>query len=447
MEFKDRKKETKELNELFNTDKFELLILYGRRRIGKTELILHTTQKKKRIYYLAVGERNIDKFYEVCLKEFPEVSNLKKDYEILFNYLKDKAEVIILDEFQNLVKEDNNILHTLQSLVDTNLKNSKLKLVLLGSSVSMINSKVLAYQSPLYGRRTATIKLKSVSLSDLHEFFSGFSMEELIEIYGFADGIPYYLIKLDRPLWNWLKEEIKQEKSFLRDEVDFLMKYEFDDPSTYKLILQAIANGKTKINEIKDFVKLQRTDISPYLKNLIEVDLIEREIPANDNVKSRNGRYYLKDNFLKFWFRYIYPNLSWIVSGIFDISSIKKDYSEYLGKIFEDVVKQYLIKSSPFKLTKIGRWWHKDKEIDLIGINESTEEILFSECKWSENVDCERILKDLSDKTKSFDWKNKSRKESYAIFAKSFKKKITEFEGKKVYCFNLKDIEKELKTS
>ncbi len=440
MEFKDRKKESKEMQAILNSNRFEFLVLYGRRRIGKTELVLHTTADKKRVYYLATGEKNLERFYDVCLEQFPEASNLKKDYEVLFNFLKDKVEVIIIDEFQNMIKEDANILHLMQSIVDTKLKNSQLKLILLGSSVSMINSKVLNYKSPLYGRRTATIRLKTVSFLDLLEFFPKFNAEELIELYGFADGIPYYLIKIDKPLWRWLEIEMKQARSFLRDEVEFLMKYEFDDPSTYKLILESIANGKTKISEIKDFVKLQRTDISPYLKNLIEVDLVKREVPITENVKSRNGRYYLNDNFLKFWFRFIYPNTSSIEAGIFDISIIRSNYSDYLGKIFEDVAKQHLIKNPPLSFNKIGRWWYKDAEIDLIAINDKSSEVLFAECKWQTNVDAEKIVIELSKKTDKVELNNGKRKENYAVFAKSFKKKIREFEGKKVFCFDLQDI-------
>ncbi len=443
-EFMDRKKEMKEINELLDSKKFEFLILYGRRRVGKTELILHVTKERKRIYYLAIGERNLDRFYDVCVEQFSEISSLKKDYEVIFNYLKDKSAVVIIDEFQNLIKEDKNILHLFQSIVDVNLKNSKLKFILLGSSVSIINSKVLGYQSPLYGRRTASIKLKPISFFDLHEFFPQFSIEDLIDIYGFADGIPHYLIKISKPFWQWLEEEIKQEKTFLRDEVDFLMRYEFSDPSTYKLILEAIANGKNKINEIKDFVKLQRTDISPYLKNLIEVDLIKREVPITENIKSRNGRYNLNDNFLKFWFKFVYPNASSIESGLFDVNTIKKGYSEYLGRIFEDIARQYLIAKSPFQFNRIGRWWYQDNEIDLIAINDVTKEILFTECKWQERADAEKIIKELSNKTEFVQWNNKKRREKYAIFAKSFSKRMNNFEGKKVFCYDLRDMAKVL---
>jgi len=445
VEFKDRKAEMKELKETLDKRGFAFEIIYGRRRIGKTELILQATKNKRRVYYLATGENNLERFYNVCVDYDKNIGKLKKDYEVLFDYLKDNTEVVIIDEFQNIIKENPEFLKLFQAIIDIKLKNSNLKLFILGSSVSMMTSKVLSYQSPVYGRKTASLKLKNISFLDINDFFPKANAEEIIRIYSFADGIPFYLIKIDKNFWSWIENELKREKGFLRDEVDFLMKLEFEDSSTYKLILNAIANGKNTINEIKDFIKVQRTDITPYLRNLIEVDFIKREVPVTENKKSRFGRYYLKDNFLKFWFRYIYPNLSSIEQGIFKVDSIKRDYSSYLGQIFEEVVKQSLTSFEFFEFSKMGRWWHKDKEIDIVALNEESKEALFGECKFQDNVDAEKIISKLKDKAQYVEWNNEKRKENYAVFAKSFKKKINVFEGKKVYCFDLKDMEKELK--
>lgn len=446
IQFKNRKRELKEISEVLESKKFELLIIYGRRRIGKTELVLRGTEKKSRIYYLAVGENNLERFYNVCLAHFPEISRIKQDWEALFDFLKDKAGVVVLDEFQNMIKEDSNILHLFQSIVDLTLKNSGLKLILLGSSVSIITSKVLEQGSPLYGRRTGSMHLKAISFFDLHLFFPKASVEELIEIYGFADGIPFYLIRIDRGLWRWLKQEISSERSFLKDEMDFLMKYEFEDAGTYKLILEAIANGKTKLNEIKDFIRVKRTDISPYLKNLIDVKMIKRLVPITENEKSRKGRYYLADSFLKFWFRHIYPNISAIEEGIFDVGIIKRDYTGYLGRVFEDIAAQYLIKErrASIKFNKIGKWWHKDIEIDIVAFDETTKSALFAECKWKDRVNAAEIVKPLSQKAGMVLWNNGDRKEAFAVFAKSFSKKIAEFEGKRVLCFDLADLKRAL---
>lgn len=445
IQFKDRERELKELKETLGSNQFELIIIYGRRRIGKTELILNATQNKKRIYYLATEGKNLNRFYQTCNNYDKETTKLKPDWETLFDYLKDKTEAIIIDEFQNLIKEDKNILSIFQAITDTILKNSKTKLFLLGSSISIITSKILSYQSPLYGRRTGTINLKAVPFFELAKFFPEKNAEQLAEIYGFADGIPLYLTRIGKEFWPWLDNELKKEKTFLRDEIDFLMRYEFADTSTYKLILEAIANGNTKLNEIKEFISAKRTDITPYLKNLIETNFIQRRVPITENTISRKGRYYLSDNFLTFWFKHIYPNLSAIEEQIFDIATIKNNYSQYMGRIFEKISHQFITTANIFKPTKIGTWWHKDKEIDIVALNESTKEILFAECKWQEKVNPEQVMKELAEKTQYVEWNNETRKETYAIFAKTFTKKITSYQGKKVQCIDLKDIEQALK--
>lgn len=443
IQFKDRKKERQELDEVLNSKTFEFIVIYGRRRIGKTELILKATENKKRIYYLAIGAKNLERFYNICIGHYPQVSKLKMDWEVLFDFLKDNAETVVIDEFQNMIQEDANILNIFQSVTDTILKDSPLKLFLLGSSISVMTSKVLDHKSPLYGRKTGSLELKSVSFFDLKEFFPKAGMEELVEIYGFADGVPYYLVRIDRSFWLWLKDEVEKERGFLKDEVDFLMRYEFEDVSTYKLILEAIAHGKTKLNEIKNYMNVKRTDISPYLRNLIEVGMIKREVPITENVRSRLGRYYISDNFLKFWFRYIYPNVSSIEEGIFDIDIIKGDYNRYLGHIFEDVSKQFLIKERDkiFKFSKIGKWWHKEREIDIVSLDESTEEIMFIECKWQDlsAKQVDKILAELKEKSKFVRWNDDTRKEQFAIIAKHIKDK-DKLRKKGVLVFDLADF-------
>ena len=365
------------------------------------------------------------------------------DWEVIFEFLMNKVDVVIIDEFQNLIKEDKNLLHIFQAIIDSKLKYTKMKLFLLGSSISMITSKVLNYKSPLYGRKTGSVELKPVSFFDLREFFPKARTDELVEIYGFADGIPFYLIKIKGEFWKWLNEEIKKEKSFIRDEVDFLMRYEFEDVSTYKLILEAIAKGKTRVGEIKDYIGLSRTDISPYLKNLLEVGMIKRVIPITENIKSRMGRYYLSDNFLKFWFRYVYPNISSIEEGIFDVREIKRDYNLYLGYIFEDVVRQFLVRRNDFKFTKVGKWWYKDNEIDIVTINNLKKEIGFFECKWKNlrKKDVDKILSNLKEKSKFVRYRRK--REYFGIICKKIDKKIKrDLRENGYFIFDLDDIEK-----
>ncbi len=451
IQFKDRKRELQELKEVIGSDGFEFIIIYGRRRVGKTELVLKATEGVKRVYFLSTGEKDLERFYNVCMKQFPEIRSFRADWETLFDFLKGKVDAIIIDEFQNLVKENKKILNIFQSIIDVSLKNSRLKFFVLGSSVSVITTRVLDYSSPLYGRRTGSMLLKPVSFFDLKDFFPSLGIERLVEIYGFADGIPQYLVSIKGNLWSWLKKELKKERSFLKDEMDFLMRYEFEDFGTYKLILEAISHGRTKLNEIKDFIKAKRTDITPYLRNLINVGMVKRVVPVTENIKSKTGRYCISDNFVRFWFRFIYPNLTFIEERVFDVGLIRKEYSQYLGEVFENICRQFLIKKGMFSFTKIGRQWGKmpgakpgknTYEIDIVALNERDKEVLFGECKWQDKADAEKIVRELMEKSEYVEWNRGNRKESFAVFAKSFRKRTEEFEGRRVYCFDLRDLDR-----
>jgi AAA+ ATPase superfamily predicted ATPase len=438
--FVDRKTECEELKRVLDARGFAFAVLYGRRRIGKTRLLLETLKGRNHVYYLAVEKENLRYFSAAVTQKFLKAKSLKEDWEVLLDFLKDNTSVLVIDEFQNLVKEDKTVLSLFQRAIDTNLKDSELKLVALGSSVSMITSELLQYRSPLYGRRTYTKKVGAMSFLSIRGFFPKAKTEEFAEIYGFADGIPYYLEKIRPPFWIWLENELRSP-SFVKDELDFMLRYEFEDLGTYKMILEAIAKGKTTVSEIKDYARMQRTDVSPYLSKLINTGFIRRELPLTEPVRSKMGRYYIADQFVAFWFRFIYPNLSNLEEGIYSASNVRKNYPQYMGIVFEKICKQFLIelvKRGKLNYDKLGKWWHKDSEIDLIAVNNEKKEILFAECKWQDNVVPHQLLARLKEKTVDVRWNNEHRKEKFAIFAKSFKEKNLNEEN--VLLFDLRDI-------
>lgn len=238
----------------------------------------------------------------------------------------------------------------------------------------------------------------------------GFDLNEAIKIFGFAGGVPYYLTKVKTPFLDWINTELKKVDSFIKDEVDFLLRYEFQEISTYKEILLAIAMGKNSLGEIRDFVGVGG-EVSSYLKKLERIGIIEREVPVLESKKSKKGKYIIKDKFVNFWFRFTYPNLSEIEEGIFEIS--EREYNEYLGRIFEEVAVQYL--KERYRLNKVGRHWYKDVEIDIL----DKDLKLAGECKWSEKVNGTKVLYDLKGKLERLNLNvNK-----IVIFAKSFYKK------------------------
>lgn len=442
--FVNREKEKEQINTLIARKGFEFAVFYGRRRVGKTRLVLECIKEKKHIYYLAVEKDNLRYFLSKVSEQFPEIKNFKEDWEVILDFLKDKIEILVIDEFQNLLKEDKGLISVFQRIVDTSLKESSLKFFVLGSSISLISSYVLSEPSPLYGRKTFSSKIRPLEFAHLSKFFPKSDFIELAHIFGFADGMPYYLEKIQTPFWTWLDSELKNP-TFIKDELNFIIRYEFEEVGTYKLILEAIANGKCTVGEIKDFARLQRTDISSYLLKLLETEFIERRVPITKREKSKLGRYFIKDQFVAFWFRFIAPNLSSIEEGIISPKTIETQYSQYMGFVFEKICKQLLIrliKRSRFSYDKVGSWWHKDVEIDLIAINQDKKEVLFVECKWEDDVNANLILDRLKEKSKSFEWNKNIRKERFAIFARSLKNKEKVKIEENVLLFDIKEIEK-----
>ncbi|MBD3197348.1 MAG: AAA family ATPase, partial [Candidatus Lokiarchaeota archaeon] len=436
--FKDREEELVITNNCIESNKFEFMLTYGRRRVGKTELHLHATRNLKVVYYLSRKSRNLENFKQQCVKIVPQAEIVKLDYEALFEFLKDKVDAIIIDEFPELVREDENILNIFQYISDIILKNTQMKLFLLGSSISIMKSQVLSTPSPLYGRKTISLHLQPFNFYVLKEFFPSTDLEEIIEIYGFSGGIPYYLNQIEPPFWKWLKTELTQQ-TFVRDEAEFLLRYEFFTSGRYYSILEAIAFGYIQLTPIAQYTSIPITSLPQYLASLDDVGFIKREIPITERKSSKRGQYILSDNFLRFYFRFIYPNLESLDRKILDVQNIKSHYSEYMGKIFEEVVAQFIVKfrnklkeilntedlesKEFFNFTKIGRWWWKDVEIDHIGLNPDTDKSILIECKWQENVDGSELASKLFSKIKRIRYKGKFKQKQHLIliFAKKFR--------------------------
>ncbi len=439
--FINRKKELQSLENMLESNEPGIIVIYGRRRVGKTRLVLEALKNKNGFYYLATESKNVDGFSRMVNERFPEFASYKKDWEVLLEKLDNKIDVLVLDEFPNMISEDKGILSQIQRVLDTRIKH--MKLALTGSTISTMTSKVLSYKSPLYGRRIGDLNLKPMSFFDAAKFFPNKDITELMEIFGFADGIPFYLEKISGNFWEWLDKELRNPGSFIKSEGDFLLKYEFEETSVYKAILEAIAYGKTRRKDISDHIGI-RGDIGSYLKNLMELGFIRREIPVTERrARSRNGRYYLNDNFLRFWFRFIHPNVSYIEMGTFRSDDIKREYSHYMGYTFETIAKQYLVKKvidGKIERMNIGRWWHKDTEIDIVGIGE--KKALYGEVKWKDNVDPVRIARRLDEKVKKV---RVSLPYEMWIFAKSFKRKMSQLDGIRVKCVDASEIKRQIK--
>ncbi|MGA1822818.1 MAG: AAA family ATPase, partial [Thermoplasmatota archaeon] len=282
------------------SDVFEFIVIFGRRRVGKTRLVLESVKEMDHIYYLATMKDNLKEFRNEVSDRVPEIMHSAEDWISTIRLLKDR--IVILDEFPYMIREDPSLTSIFQKIIDSDLADTRTKLIILGSSITMMTDQVMNYTSPLYGRRTSTIDLGPLRFSDLIEYYPDCGIEDLCLSFAISDGIPYYMEKVQPPIWSWLDREMRKTDTFLKEEVDFLLKYEFTDHGNYKKILNAIAHGRNKPSEIRNHCGMKHADIMPYLRNLMNVRLVKRELPIGASERSKSGRYFLSDNLLAFWF-------------------------------------------------------------------------------------------------------------------------------------------------
>ena len=406
--FINRHQELAALEQMFQSEIAQFFVLYGRRRVGKTELLLQFCKEKRSIYFLASQLKERDH-----LRQLTEIARhtindpllqslVFDDWESALIYFAQQTQeerlVLVLDEFQYLCDDNAALPSLIQRFWDLHGKNSKLFLILCGSQVSFMEREVLAERSPLYGRRTGQLRLMPLSYRDSGYFFSEYSAKEKLIAYGVLGGIPAYLNRFahhspnvsQKTLEQHIKDELLAPHGYLFDEVNFLLRMELREPRTYASILQAIATGATRLNEISQRVGLNPTDVNKYLNVLRELGLVKRETRVTERApqKSKRGLYKIADNYLKFWFRFVLPNRSLIESGNIDLvyqQMIVPYLSQYMGDIFEGICRQYIRHYWQEKLKvgpkRIGGHWESNLEIDILTENVDGSH-WFGECKW-----------------------------------------------------------------
>lgn len=464
IQFINRKKELEFLeNQIKNSASF--VVLYGRRRVGKSELIKQFIKNKKSIYLLSTQEveKELIGSFSVEIAEYFNDSALKvnpfSQFRQIAEYLKEKDVselILVIDDFPYLVDANKAIPSILQKYWDTHFSSAGFHIILCGSSIGAMETEVLGRKSPLYGRRSGQWKVDPLPFTEFVKFFPNTEFEKLVEFYSITGGIPLYILEFDgsKTVYENARIAIASRGSLLYQETDIILKEELREPKTYFSILKEISAGKNTLNELSNALGVERTVLTRYLNTLEELDLIGLIKPITAEEKSRNTNYILKDNYFKFWFGFIYPYIKDLDSFIFDgfTRNFKENFNTYVGKQFEIVCMEVVKLINPVNSTNVGKWWgayrdietkdRKIAEIDIISMNEHTKEIMFVECKWKEKVNARQTLYDLKEKAKFVQWNNETRIEHYTIFAKSFKQKITE-PGLRL--FDLKDIDKTIK--
>lgn len=437
MKFINRESELNFLNEKWLEESAQLIIIYGKRRVGKTEISIQFAKDKPHLYFLCerISERKQLSKFTVAVGEYFKDEFLPsegfKDWETAFKYISNKKEklVIIIDEFPYLVETDPAIPSTFQKAWDLYLKNSRVCLILSGSSISMMEETALFYKSPLYGRRTGQFLIKPFRFKEAKDVFPGKSFEEILSIYSIVGGTPLYLNKFcNKDYLDVVKEEILKKGQPLYEEVEFLLREELREPRNYFVILEALSLGKHKLSEIINETGFDKSTVSRYVSILDSLQITRKETPVTEKLpeKSRNGIYMIDDNFFNFWFRFVFRNralleenrITEVILKIREVmpALLAKNYERISGEILLEAI---LAKKVLSEFETYGRWWDKNEEIDLVAINNQTNEILFGEVKWSNKPIGTNVYEDLRMKSQKVEWGRKNRKEYFALFSKS----------------------------
>lgn len=440
MKFVNRKNELKILEEEYQREESSMVIIYGRRRVGKTELIRQFIKNRPAIYFLATEEAesmNREVFQEQ-VAEFLDNDLLRaakiERWEPIFQQIAIAAQsqriIIVIDEFQYIGQSSPAFLSVFQKIWDTVLKNSNIMLILCGSLVSMMKSQTLHRDSPLYGRRTAQIRLRPIKFEFYHEFFNeNLSYEELVKRYSVTGGVPKYIEMFQRgtDLTSAIKENILNPSSYLFEEPYFLLQKEVTDIGSYFSILRVIAAGNHKSSKIATVMQQKQTNLPRYLSVLMDLDLVEREVPiteANPD-KSKKGLYHIKDNFIRFWFQFIYPNRNYIEMGHSDVvtNRLLQNFTDnQVSFVYEQICQDKLWELSangklPGILERIGRWWDNSHEIDVVGVSNADKLLVLGECKFWNGPIGVNILTELEQKAAFVNWNQDTRITIYVLFS------------------------------
>lgn len=434
--FVDREEEMMTLQSEYERPGSSLVILYGRRRVGKTALISEFIKGKNALFFLASEEseaQNRTAFKEKAadftgnelLRQFDA-----KSWDILFQTIMQtpfqEKPIIVIDEFQYIGKSNPAFPSIFQRIWEEQLKDRSVMVILCGSLISMMESQTLSYSSPLYGRRTAQIRLKQIPFRYYHEFFPDKSPRELVEYYSVTGGVPKYieLFSESDDIYHAIQKNILNRSGYLYDEPHFLLQQEVSEIGNYFSVIRAIAAGNSKLSAISTVLEVKSTSLTKYLKTLIDLDILEREVPVTEEnpEKSKKGLYKIKDNYLRFWFAFIYPNMSFIESGnsAIVLNKIRKSMiSGHTAFVYEDVCREQMWKLNangawPFHFSKLGRWWDSRNEIDIAAIDPDGSNLILGECKfWQEPVGS-NILYALEQKAAAVEWR-KDRRHTWLI--------------------------------
>ena len=435
--FINRERELSALNEQYTAEGASFMVIYGRRRVGKTTLIKEFIKDKRALYFLANEENeaiSMKRFTE-ALSEYTGQDYLKNasfdrwdnPFDIFRKYNQNEKKILVIDEFPYMVGANPAFPSILQWAWDTWFQNQNIMLILCGSLINMMEKYALNYGSPLYGRRTGQIKMKQIDFMHYDKFYEKMPYRDLVKHYAVTGGVPKYIELFDgcKDLFGEIERLMLSPEGLLFEEPEFLLRREVEEIGSYFSIIKSIAAGNRKPGKISADISIKQTSLPKYLKTLIDLDILEREVPVTENnpEKSKTSLYQIKDNFLRFWFRFVYPERDRLELGRSDyvLEKIKANFIDsHVAHIYETVCRSELWRlelAGELQYNKLGRWWNSKEEIDIVALDSAGEDIVFAECKYRAQPMDADVFYDLLRKKELVPWKKESRRERFALFS------------------------------
>lgn len=434
MEFINREKELTFLEEKWKQGGAQFIVLWGKRRVGKTELVKQFVKKKPRIYFLSESTSESEQLIKLSVaagRFFNEPLLATRGFagwEEIFRYVKEKKQrlVLVIDEFPYLIQSNPGIPSLFQKAWDEYWSKTDIYLILLGSSIGMMETEVLGYRSPLYGRRTGQWRVDPMPFASVSRLRKGRPFTDRIMHFAVAGGIPAYWLQFtkEKDFAANLRDHVLSKGRVLYDEVEFILREELREPRYYFALLQAISQGKRKLSEIVNATGIVQSAANKYLGVLADLRIVERELPVTEErpLKSKKGLYRITDEFCQFWFKFVFPRRAELEMDRQEdvLKKITEGLPQYLSFVYERVAVETLWHHTDrlFPFTALGRWWEKNEEMDIVGINRDLNAILFGEVKWSEKPVGTDVYDELRRKAQKVRWGEKGRKEFFCLFSK-----------------------------
>ena len=435
-----RAQELAVIEQAYQKSIFQFIVIYGRRRVGKTTILQEFAKKHPSIFFPAQEKNdalNLHDFSESVEHFFTgDFLGAFPDWAKAFAYVgrqatEERRVILIIDEFPFLAAQNAAIKSTLQHAIDHDWKDKNILLILCGSSVSFMENEIMGYKSPLYGRITGQMELRPFDYLDATAFFPKYREEDQLLAYGILGGIPRYLAAFDdiRTIEENLAREILPENTFLHDEPQMLLKMELREPNVYNSILEAIAGGANKLTSIADRIHEDRSKCGKYLQTLQNIRLVQKHVPCGEAGASKKSVYALTDFYYTFWYRFVFSRKNYYaLLGSEDAArDIMGGISDYMGPVFEAVCQEYLLRQAkkralPFIPAAIGKWWGTNPalkaqdDVDILAVDRTGTEALFCECKYQSRPMPMEEYDDLMTATTAFP---KITKRHFLFFSKS----------------------------